>query len=121
MRPNREYKIEEIDLGDLLLNVLDRKNRGERISQICAAYVDGKYELSYSFIQDGLHRFTTLRVICDLDTEVPSITEIYPMAVFYENEMKELYGVNVKYISLDYNNKLYRIEKETPFLPKEKK
>ena len=34
----------------------------------------------------------------------------------YENEMKELFGVNIQMINLDYNNKLYRINEEAPFL-----
>ena len=29
--------------------------------------------------------------------------------------MKELFGVNIEAMYLDYNNKLYRIEQETPF------
>ena len=36
---------------------------------------------------------------------------------FYENEMKELFGVKIQMISLDYKNKLYRIEVETPLGP----
>ncbi|MBQ1741573.1 MAG: NADH-quinone oxidoreductase subunit C, partial [Oscillospiraceae bacterium] len=35
----------------------------------------------------------TLRVVVDVEQEVPSITEIVPAAVFYENEMKEVFGV----------------------------
>ena len=42
------------------------------------------------------------------------------MAVFYENEMKELFGANIKMIETDYQNKLYRIEQETPLGLKDK-
>ena len=48
---------------------------------------------------------------------MPSITPIYPSAVFYENEMKELFGVKVENISTDYRDKFYRIEEKTPFGP----
>ena len=35
--------------------------------------------------------------------------------------MKELFGVNIKMINLDYDNKLYRIEVESPMAPKKLK
>ena len=80
--------------------------------------MNGKYELSYSFADDVTYQLTTLRVVIDVDAKVPSITEIVPQAIFYENEMKELFGVNIEMIALDYKNKLYRIEEEAPFGPK---
>ncbi len=113
-----ENVIEPIEVNQLLVKVMEMKTRGLRLSQACAAYADGNLELSYSFADDVTYEFITLRVVVDTETEVPSITEIMPMAIFYENEMKELFGVNIKMIQLDYNNKLYRIEEETPFLPK---
>ena len=54
----------------------------------------------------------------DKDTEVCSITEFYPYAFLYENEMKELFGVNILLIGLDYQKKLYRLKEETPFIKK---
>lgn len=107
--------IEEIPAERLLQRVMEVKNMGMRLSQACAACAEGKYELSYSFADDETYQYTTLRVVTDTDTVIPSITEIVPQAVFYENEMKELFGVNIEMIRLDYNNKLYRIEEETPF------
>ena len=110
--------LEEIEVGDLLSRVMQMKRENYRLAQICAAYINEKIELSYSFADDLSYEFYTLRIIIDPDTVVPSITEIVPHALFHENEMKELFGVKVKMISLDYNNKLYRINEETPFLPK---
>ena len=112
-----EEIIEEIPVTELLTKAMEMKKSGFRLSQACAAYVNEKYELSYSFADDKTYQFTTLRVVIDTDTEVPSITEIIPPAVFYENEMKELFGVKIKMLSLDYENKLYRIEEEAPLGP----
>ena len=113
-----EEIILEIPVTDLLTKAMELKRDGYRLSQACAAYVNEKYELSYSFADDRTYQFTTLRVVIDTDTEVPSITEIIPPAVFYENEMKELFGVKIKMISTDLQNKLYRIEEETPMVTK---
>jgi ech hydrogenase subunit D len=110
--------LEEIEVFDLLPTVMQKKKEGLRLSQACAAYVNEKYELSYSFADDTTYQLTTLRVVIDVNERVPSITEIIPQALFYENEMKELFGVNIEMISLDWNNKLYRIEEEAPFGPK---
>ena len=113
---NPANTIEVVAPDNLLEQVMAQKNMGRRLSQICAAYVAEKLELSYSFAEDETNLYHTLRLVIDKETEIYSITELYPYAFLYENEMKELFGVNIKMISLDYNNKLYRIEEETPFL-----
>ena len=112
--------LETIEVGTLLPKVMELKKAGNRLSQACAAYIDEKFELSYSFANDVTYQYTTLRLVIDTDTEVPSITEIVPPAVFYENEMKELFGVKIKMISVDYDNRLYRIRQEQPLGPDKK-
>lgn len=111
----------DIETGELLTKVMEFKKKGLRLSQACAAYYEGQYELSYSFADDVTYDYYTLRLRADMDEEIPSITEIIPMAVFYENEMAEMYGVKIEMISVDYHNKLYRIEEDAPLLPKEAK
>lgn len=113
-----EEKIIEIPVEELLTKVMEYKKAGFRLSQACAAYVDEKYELSYSFADDKTYEYETLRIVINTNVEVPSITEIMPLAVFYENEMKELFGVKMQMIALDYQNKLYRIEEDAPLGPK---
>ncbi len=111
--------INEIPLQILLPEVLERKKAGMRLSQACASFLDGKYELSYSFADDDTLNYETLRVIVGLNELVPSISDMFPYASFYENEMKELFGVNIRLIEPDYHNKFYRINALTPFLPEE--
>ena len=55
------------------------------------------------------------------DEEVPSISRVYKAAIFYENEMKELFGLDVEFIKVDLGNKLYRIDANVPFLKEEDK
>ena len=109
--------IETIEVGELLPRVMKMKKDGYRLSQACAAYIDEKFELSYSFADDTTYQFTTLRLVVDTDTEIPSITEVVPPAVFYENEMKEIFGVKIKMISVDYDDRLYRMKVKTPLGP----
>ena len=115
---NPEHVILEITPDELLGNVMTLKNNKLRLSQICCAYSNEKIELSYSFADDDTNEYIILRIVMDKDTEVCSITEFYPYAFLYENEMKELFGVNIQMINLDYNQKLYRLKDETPFINK---
>ncbi|MBQ9322187.1 MAG: NADH-quinone oxidoreductase subunit C [Eubacterium sp.] len=116
-----ENKLFEITPEQLLPKTMEIKNRGFRLSQACAALIKDNIELSYSFAKDETYELETFRIVTDQETEIPSITEIIPAAVFYENEMKELFGVNIKMINIDYDNKLYRIEVESPMAPKKPK
>lgn len=112
--------LEEIEADKLLNRVMEMKNQGLRLSQACAAYVNKKYELSYSFAEEETYQYITLRIVIDPEVEIPSITQFYPFAFLYENEMKELFGVKIQMINLDYDNKLYRIQAETPFKKEDK-
>ena len=49
------------------------------------------------------------------DQEISSITSIFPCAFIYENEMHDLFGVQIKMINIDFEGKLYRTAIETPF------
>ena len=115
---NPEHVIREITPEELLGNVMAMKKNGLRLSQICSAYSNEKLELSYSFADDNTYDYINLRIVIDKDTEVCSITEIYPYAFLYENEMKELFGVNIMMMNMDYNSKLYRLHDKAPFINK---
>ena len=86
-----ENELITIEKGELLSRCMEMKKSGLRLSQACAAFCDGNYELSYSFADDETYEYKTLRLPAGLDEEIPSITDIIPTAVFYENEMAEMY------------------------------
>ena len=120
MSNSQNYSIETIKLDSLLQKVSERSMAGWRLAQICCTHLaDPKqYELSYSF-EEG-YDILTYRIVIDDNEEVPSITQVYWCAFLYENEMKELFGVNINCMENDYKNKLYRIDEETPFKNKGK-
>lgn len=109
-----ENELEVIGISDLLQRALELKKNGFRFSQANAALIDDRFELSYSFSDYETYALHTLRIVTDTKEEIPSITQIIPAAVFYENEMKELYGVKIKMIDIDYNDRLYRIRQTAP-------
>jgi ech hydrogenase subunit D len=108
-----------IGRDELLERANEMKHAGRRLSQACAASIDGHYELLYSFADDEKYNYTSFKVVVETDVHVPSVTAIYPYANFYESEMSELYGVKIDMIDGDYHGRLYRIKEVTPFAPKE--
>lgn len=107
-----QQTIKEITVNDLLKEVLTLKNDGYRLVAITCTSKDGM-ELSYSFDKD--YDLLTLRCITDTEEEISSISIVYPYSFLYENEIKELFGVNIKNITPDFNDTLYKIPVKTPF------
>ncbi len=111
-----QQTIKMISVQDLLAETLRIKNGGYRLVAITCTNKDGM-EMSYSFDKD--YDLLTLRFFTDSVEEVESISIIYPYSFLYENEIKELFGVKIKDISIDFNNSLYKIPVKTPFGQKE--
>lgn len=113
-----EQNIQVIQTGELLSQTVSLKQKGYRLVAISATAKEG-IELTYSF--DKEYDFVNLRLEIDAGTEIDSISSLYSYAFLYENEIKELFGVKIRNIILDFNNQLYRIPVETPFAKKEEK
>lgn len=105
--------IEEIEVGALMPRCAALKSGGWRLCQIHSVRVPGGYELTYTLAKDyALHNF---RLKVGEEEEIPSITPIYGCAWIYENEIAELFGVNIVNILTSYDRKLYKLKVETPF------
>lgn len=107
------YTIVDLDKSAITAKTLEHKNSGYRLAQICAVRTAGGYDLFYSFAKE--YEFINYKIAIGEDDEILSISEIFPTAMLYENEMKEFFGVNIKSINLDYDNRFIRIAQETPF------
>ena len=107
-----EQILKEISANDLLAETLKIKNDGYRLVAVTCTNKDGM-ELTYSFDKD--HELLNLRLLTDTETELPSISIIYPYSFLYENEIKELFGVKITGITPDFNDNLYKIPVKTPF------
>lgn len=116
MRENYVYV--DLPSDQLPLKAVKAKDHGARLVQICAVNTENGYDLLYSFAKD--YDFVTYKVALEKNAVITSISDIYPSASLYENEMCELFGVKVRYMKLNYHNKLYTIDQETPFRPAEK-
>lgn len=108
-----EQTIKLIDTKDLIQETLLYKHNGYRLVQICATRLEEGFELTYSFALDK--EFEGIRIQIQPEEEVPSISSIYSYSFLYENEMKDLFGINITKISLDYQGNFYRTGVKTPF------
>lgn len=108
-----DNQLTPISAADLLSNCQKLKNENYRLVQICAVRTKDGYELTYSFALG--YDMVNLRLEILVDDEIISISNIFTPAFLYENEISELFGVNIKMINLDYKGNLYRISTKTPF------
>lgn len=108
-----QYELTVIQPEELALKTKEHFDKKHRLVQICAVSVEGGYELSYSFADN--YEFINYRLNIAADTEIKSISDMFPSASLYENEMVELFGVKITGIALDYKDKFYKIDAETPF------
>ena len=95
----------EISKDQLLGGVQNMIYEGYRfITVTCVDMGDGSFEVTYHFDKDLEMKHLRLKV--KKDDEVPSISKIYFSALLVENEMKELFGLNVTNILIDYGGHL---------------
>jgi ech hydrogenase subunit D len=102
-----------ISIASLIGRVEAFRKGAYRLVQMNCSKIGEQFEINYSFEKD--YRFENIRIILTLDTEVPSITGMYWGAFVYENEMHDLYGVQVKGINIDFQGNFIRTSIPYPF------
>jgi ech hydrogenase subunit D len=109
-----EQKIMEVKTDDLELEVKKLLDESFRLVQISCTKISADFQLNYTF--DKQYLFLGLRLHIDsVETEIPSISKIYPNAFLYENEIHDLFGIRIKGITIDYQGRFYRISERFPF------
>jgi ech hydrogenase subunit D len=100
----------------LLGEVLEMRSAGYRLVQIGATRNE-MFEVNYSFDKDL--NFVNLKIkLADNDQEIPSISGVYWSAFLYENELHDLFGLQIKHISIDYQGNFYKVARPAAFAEK---
>ena len=108
-----EQEIVLVEREELAGRIRRTFEEGYRLVQIGCTEVDG-FQVDYSF--DKAYHFVNLRVILPAeDAVLPSVTETYPCAFTYENEIHDLFGVRFDRLRLDYGGNFYRVGVKAPF------
>ena len=113
MNNYNDFPITEVTKDELYKIMEQKYNDGYRLAQILSVAYEVYNEVTYSVAKE--YEMENYKINLPIDEEIKSFSDIFPAATLYENEIKELWGVKVVGMALDYHNKFYRIEKETPF------
>jgi ech hydrogenase subunit D len=102
--------IEKVSIGPAVLvsYMKEAAEEGCRLVQIHANRLPGRYQLIYSLALE--YRLIQLELVILEDSEIESISSIYPAAQLYEQEMEELFGVKIVGIAEDPHVKLYHVK-----------
>lgn len=92
---------------------LSRKADGWRYVQTLAVNKDDGVDLVYAFMKNGV---LVNSVVSDVPrtAEVPSITDAFLAAFVFENEIHDLFGVNITGMAIDFEGNFYRVSEEHP-------
>ena len=95
----------EINLDRLIGAVASKWAAGYRFVTITCTDLGDDYDLLYHF--DKELTLETLRVRLPKGAELPSISAEYFAALLVENEIKDLFGIAIKGLVLDYESHFY--------------
>lgn len=90
-----------------------RKADGWRFVQLLAINTDMGIDLIYSFMKDGLLVNSETKGVTK-DQVVPSITNNFLAAFVFENEVHDLFGVNIEGIAIDFGGNFYALAQKEP-------
>lgn len=98
-------KVTHIEVGELPAVAQRLCFEGYRfVTATCVDNGDESFDLLYHFDRDL--QLETYRFTVPKTQEVVSISSVYFCAVFVENEMKELFGVRLVNLLVDYDGRL---------------
>lgn len=109
-------KLKEISKDQLLAEVKKYADaKAKFVTGVCNDMGD-KFEVTYYFNATPAMDMSALRFTVGKDEQVPSMTGIYLTAVLIENEMKELFGLKVKDVAIDFGGHMM-LAQDSPVLP----
>jgi ech hydrogenase subunit D len=105
---------ETIPMQSLLERTGELRKQGYRLVQIGATRLPEDIELTYSFDRES--RLTNLRFqVPAAGARLPSISGIFWCAFLYENELHDLFNVQVDGMAVDFHGHLYETTVKFPF------
>jgi ech hydrogenase subunit D len=114
MSSGPDQTIDTIPMSALLDKVGELRKQGYRLVQIGATRLPEHVELTYSFDRES--RLANLRFqVPAAEARVPSISSIYWCAFLYENELHDLFNVQVDGMAVDFHGHLYETTVKFPF------
>jgi ech hydrogenase subunit D len=112
--------LKDIPKEELLKEVQKyQENKARLVTTVCNDLGD-KLEATYYFNESPAMTMSAVRIVVDKDEVVPSISKIYLAAVLNENEMKEMFGMKLNDIAIDFGGHML-LAQDSPVTPMLKK
>ena len=108
-----DIAFEPLTIGALPAFSASRKEDGWRFVQILAVNTEDGIDLEYSFMKDGHLVNSKIEGVQKSDV-VPSISDDFLEAFVFENEIHELFGVQVSDIAIDFEGNFYDLAQNEP-------
>lgn len=106
------YEPIQVGPGVLRRYLQQAKDDGWRLVQAHACSLPEGYQLVYTVAKDYEIAHYEMHVLTD--TPVESVSDIFPSAQLYEQEMDELFGVKIVNQATEPPIKLYHLSSEAP-------
>ena len=106
-----EYLITAID--GITEMAHSRKADGWRFVQLMAVNTEEGIDLIYSFMKDGVLQNNKIEHVTKNDA-VPSISDDFFAAFVFENEVHDLFGVDIRDIAIDFGGNFYQVAVKEP-------
>lgn len=103
----------EISLNDVCNIAKERKENGWHFIQLLAKKTQTGIDLVYSYRKDSEMEDLLVKDVKHED-KVASITESYIAAFVFENEIHDLFGLNIEGIAIDFKGKFYNVAVDEP-------
>jgi ech hydrogenase subunit D len=108
--------IKEISKDDIVSEGKKLLDAGAKFVTAVCSDLDDKLEVTYLFSANRGTELTCLRYQIGKDEEVASLSGTTLATVLIENEMKELFGLKVKNLAIDYGGHLL-LAQDSPTTP----
>ncbi len=102
-----------VALADIEKLAQEKKADGWRYVQTLAVNTEQGIDVLYSFMKGDVLDNVTIKGVGKEDC-IPSITGTYLAAFVFENEIHDLFGVNVSNIAIDFKGNFYRLSQKEP-------
>jgi ech hydrogenase subunit D len=102
-----------ISTAEVVQKAEQEKKDGCRLVLMSCTKIDDIFEVIYSYEKDL--RLKNYRITVKQSDEIPSISGIYWGSFVYENEMNDLFGLNVTGINIDFKGHFFQTSVKHPF------
>lgn len=120
MRSHMVSEFHDASIDEVVAIAQEALRRGWAFVQIAAITREASVELVYTYTDPDREVPGHDAYVVDVPdgTQVPSITEVFPEAFVFENEIHDLFGVEVDGINIDFQGEFYTVQVAYPMNPR---